>query len=42
MVCLTFVFAFSILTPVEMMASPAVANTVANIFLQVGKLWGMG
>ena len=26
---------FSILTPFEMMASPAVANTVANIFLQV-------
>ena len=27
---------FSILTPFEMMASPAVANTVANLFLQVG------
>ena len=26
---------FSILTPFEMMASPAVANTVANLFLQV-------
>ena len=35
---------FSILSPFEMMASPAVANTVANLFLQVRRKrhkWGI-